>query len=340
MENGILVSAIVPVYNVKPYLREALDSVLKQTYDKMEIIIVDDGSTDGSEDICDEYAKKDQRCRVIHQENKGLSGARNAALDLMTGDVVAFLDSDDAYHLDYIETMLSALLQQKADICVCQYTDHFAEGPMEFHDTDKLFPPWKAGLYDRIGALRALADNGFNVIVWNKLYRHELWKGIRFPEGHVHEDLDTTYKIFDQCKRVYVLRQALYMRRRHPGSITSTFTEQRIRDRLLAESHFNSFVLAHIPEVYSLHQLEDLKKTQFSASFLEYYRFTEVSENRKNPFATELRTWITNSFQENGVRGIRNRISYILLRLNPWLFRACLSMYIPFRRLSKKIIGR
>ena len=132
-----LVSVIIPVYNVRPYLNEALDSVLDQSYENLEIIIIDDGSTDGSSELCDEYGKKDARICVIHQDNRGLSAARNAGLDHMTGDLVAFLDSDDAYDPEYILTMLSAMYPQNAafsepvDVVVCKYTVHYSTGEMK-----------------------------------------------------------------------------------------------------------------------------------------------------------------------------------------------------------------
>lgn len=106
-----LVSVIVPVYNVKPYLNEALDSVINQTYRNQEIILIDDGSTDGSGEICDEYATRDNRIKVIHQTNQGLSAARNAGLDIMHGSVISFLDSDDAFHPQMIEIMLHEMIQ-------------------------------------------------------------------------------------------------------------------------------------------------------------------------------------------------------------------------------------
>lgn len=115
-----LVSVIVPVFNVKPYLNEALDSVINQTYKNLEIILVDDGSTDGSGEICDEYSAHDKRFVVIHQENKGLSCARNTGLDLMKGELVAFIDSDDAYCPEFIRTMVDAMNHEKADVVMCK----------------------------------------------------------------------------------------------------------------------------------------------------------------------------------------------------------------------------
>ena len=109
MVKGGIVSIIIPVYNVAPYLVEALDSVVHQSYGNLEIIIIDDGSTDGSAEICDDYARRDRRIRLIHQENKGIGAARNVGLDIMNGEAVAFLDSDDAYDPDFIEAMVSAM---------------------------------------------------------------------------------------------------------------------------------------------------------------------------------------------------------------------------------------
>ena len=115
-----LVSVIIPVFNVKMYLKEALDSVIHQSYSNLEILVIDDGSTDGSGALCD-YYKQDPRVRIVHQDNKGLSAARNTGLDIMTGDYISFLDSDDAYHLNYIEEMLNCIVQENADIVVSRY---------------------------------------------------------------------------------------------------------------------------------------------------------------------------------------------------------------------------
>lgn len=122
MNNNYLITVIIPVFNVKPYLIDALESVINQTYKRLEIIIIDDGSTDGSGEICDEYAQKDDRIRVVHQNNKGLSAARNVGLDLLSGDIIAFFDSDDIYHTDFIEKMVEAMLENNTDIVLCKYT--------------------------------------------------------------------------------------------------------------------------------------------------------------------------------------------------------------------------
>jgi len=126
-----LISVIIPVYNVEPYLKKCLDSVVTQTYKEIEIILVDDGSTDGSGPICDEYAAQDKRIRVIHKRNGGLSDARNVGLDRCSGRYVTFIDSDDYVASDYVERLYRILVEYNADIAVCDYFEFYDEEPVE-----------------------------------------------------------------------------------------------------------------------------------------------------------------------------------------------------------------
>lgn len=197
MKSSALVSVIIPVFNVRPYIAEAIESVLHQTYNNLEIIIIDDGSTDGSEEVCDDYAQRDKRIIVVHKQNEGVSAARNTGLDLLNGDMVAFLDSDDAFHPDFVSVLLEALIRERADIAMCKYTDHCTVEKMKKIGEEKEEPGMEEGVYDRFDALRALNDRKINHAVWNKLYRQELWKKIRFPSGHMYEDVDTTFRIIN-----------------------------------------------------------------------------------------------------------------------------------------------
>ena len=224
---GTKVSVIIPVYNVEPYVREALDSVVKQMYEELEIIVVDDGSTDGSSPICDEY-KTDRRVTVIHQENRGLSNARNTALDLATGDYISFLDPDDAYHPSFIEELLSAIAD--ADIAVCRFTIQKTDGRLITKKRGVPHPSAKAGTYCREDSLRMLVNGIINWSVWNKLYRAELWKSIRFPNGHNFEDINTTYRVIDLSTSIIVIDPALYFTRIRSGSITQTVSWKNIDD--------------------------------------------------------------------------------------------------------------
>ena len=151
-----LVSIIIPIYNVAAYIEESLESVINQTYCNLEILLVDDGSTDGSGKMCDEYEKRDSRIRVVHQDNRGLSAARNTGLNMMSGDAVAFLDSDDALMPDYIEKMFATMAKENADLVLCKYLTYRTTGRMIGESIDKERPLIPGGIYDHISSLQAM----------------------------------------------------------------------------------------------------------------------------------------------------------------------------------------
>ncbi len=241
------------------------------------VIIINDGSTDGSETICDEYANIDSRVRTVHQERRGLSNARNVGLSIMTGKLVAFLDSDDAYDPNCIRFMVEALHHEKADIVVCKHTSHNTIGKMKYSGQERLEPSATQGLYDRRSALRALADGKIDHYVWDKLYKRELWENTRFPGGHVYEDIETTFQIINKSKSVYVLNCPLYLHRKHSESITSTNSWSNIRDRYLAQSHFDKFIQENTPEIFTIDQLKR-RQTDFFKSLVVLY-LQNVNQN-------------------------------------------------------------
>lgn len=210
-----LISIIVPVYNVEKYLRIALDSIANQTYKNLEIIVVDDGSTDSSGQICDEYADKDSRFVVIHQKNRGVSAARNAALRKCTGQYLYFIDSDDFIEPHLCERALTVLLEQQADIV--WFNMHFTDenGNLLPGSVEKL----QNGLLDKKAALTALAYGNINSYSWNKLYRAELFKEIRFPEAMIWEDVAVMHRILLCAERIYMLDEHLYFYRQRNNSI-------------------------------------------------------------------------------------------------------------------------
>ena len=181
-----MISVIIPVYNVEPYLRKCLDSVVGQTYQDLEILIVDDGSTDGSGKICDEY-KKDARVRVFHTENRGLSAARNQGLDEAKGDWIGFVDSDDWIEPDMYELLIERAMETGADVVECGcYTD-FASARIER-------PAIKRTVSGE-EAVEALIKDEIRTQVWNKIWKYQLFTEIRFPEGCSFEDVATTYRL-------------------------------------------------------------------------------------------------------------------------------------------------
>ena len=334
-----LVSIIIPVYNVAPYLREALDSAVRQTHSHLQILIIDDGSTDGSSAICEEYTS-DPRVQVIHQPNRGLSCARNVGLDHAAGDYIAFLDPDDALHPAFLHTMLTAMTQESADLTVCRYTICKTTGNMSQtkpkYRPQAAKPKAKQRLYGREEALRALVDKQINIAVWNKLYKRELWDGIRFPAGRNFEDLDAVFQVFDRCKSVYVLADPLYLHRKRPGSITNTTTLENVQDRNTAFAHEESFMAAHIPEIFTEEQLRKVRQRHLNLLMIKY------TQSKDRTISKELGDQIAARAKELGLQNLplKTRTAYQMISSAPWLLKMTCSIYYPVKSLFRNLTGR
>ena len=337
-----LISIIIPVFNVRPYLEKALESVIRQTYSHLEIIVIDDGSTDGSGVICDEFAKRDERIKVVHQQNRGLSSARNAGLDIMNGEAVAFLDPDDSYHPDYIKVMAEAMENENADIVVCKYTVHDADKSLIRTRKETAHPSIKAGTYRRTEALQALVDGTINGAVWNKLYRNGLGENIRFPNGHNYEDIDATLKVFDICSSVVVLNQPLYHYLKRPGSITDTVSEANLRDYSLARSHFEEYVSTNTPAVFSFEQLKRVQRVNFNGMLASYVKGSGKRDELGSDFLDSLRTQIIEKGEELGLGAmdLRRKAAYLILLTCPALLKRAYPAYQAVRMLIYRTTGR
>lgn len=211
------ITVIVPVYNVEKYLDRCMESILAQTYTKLEIILVDDGSKDSSGRLCDTYAQKDSRVKVIHKVNGGLSSARNAALDIAQGEYIGFVDSDDYISVDMFRQLYLACEKNNSDIAICcHYTQRgdklLIEDPIEDEDRQ----------YTGKEALEILIrDQGMKNYAWDKLYKALLFQGIRYPDGRNYEDIATTYQLFYRARRLCSIPQYLYYYQIREGSISS-----------------------------------------------------------------------------------------------------------------------
>lgn len=224
-----LISVIVPVYRVEEYLERCVKSILSQTYENLEVILVDDGSPDQCPAICDACAEKDARVKVIHQENKGLSGARNAGIDAASGEYLAFVDSDDYVSPHFIEELYQLLQDTGCAIGQCRFSYVKGDGLVE--ESDSAFCIYRGeSLMEQLYGPEEKAT--CFVVAWNKLYRAELFKetGIRYPEGRIHEDEATTYRLFHEAKKLAFLDRALYgYYTENGGSITSVFSAKRLQ---------------------------------------------------------------------------------------------------------------
>lgn len=203
-----VVSVIVPVYKVEKYLQKCIDSICAQSYPHLEIILVDDGSPDCCGCICDENAGTDMRIKVIHKENAGLSSARNAGLDIATGDYVAFVDADDFIYPEYVEILVGLCEQYGCDIAQCSFLT-VAEGSIKL----PLNSQGSLAFYTGKQALHNLCmgkDDVKYTVVWNKIYKLELFNGIRYPLGRLHEDEFTSYRLLWKARKVADTNQYLY----------------------------------------------------------------------------------------------------------------------------------
>lgn len=218
MKENCLVSIIVPVYNVSLYLEDCISSILEQSYKNIEIILVDDGSTDGSGKICDKYKEQDSRIFVIHKENGGLSDARNLGLDASHGDYIAFVDSDDFISSIFIEIFVGVAVNGKCDIVALDWGTSFWDGedyPMLETDPQKCFVEY-------MNAEKVLEYMLYQKIATGapfKMYSREVFKELRFPRGWYYEDVATTYKTFLKAQKAAIISGKLYAYRMRKDSI-------------------------------------------------------------------------------------------------------------------------
>ncbi len=219
-----LVSVIVPVYNTAAYLDKCMESVRNQIYTRLEIILVDDGSTDGSGRKCDEYAALDDRIKVIHKQNSGLSGARNTALDVMTGEYVTFVDSDDYIDRRLVGRLLECIVKHNCDIVTGRYVKTATEDEKEDSAALRvLLCPVREAM------LRMLYRKGLPGYTPGKMYRAAHFDAVRFPEGELFEDTITTYKIMKLSRKVGIIDNPMYYYRQRRGSIVNlTFQSSRL----------------------------------------------------------------------------------------------------------------
>ena len=207
MKNFPLISIIIPVYKVEDYIHKCIDSVLNQSYENLEIFLVDDGSPDNCGNICDKYAMQDNRIKVIHKKNGGLSDARNAGLEISTGDFITFVDSDDYVSKDFISTLVNLIQDFEADIAISPFI-HFKDDEKK---VKRILSINKVKTYTNVeGLINMFYQSDFDNNATSKLFRRELFSDVSFPKGLLYEDLATTYKLFLKSKKIVFINKFNY----------------------------------------------------------------------------------------------------------------------------------
>ncbi|SHI13177.1 Glycosyltransferase involved in cell wall bisynthesis [Butyrivibrio fibrisolvens DSM 3071] len=231
--NSVQVSVIVPVFNVKKYLPECLDSILSQTYSNFELILIDDGSTDGSGEVCDEYALKDSRIVVIHKENSGVADVRNLGISRAKGEHICFVDSDDIVNPTYIQVLYETAIKEGAGIVMCNY--------ILFKDGETIPSDIVAKQNAKIVITeKEMEDEAFSaentvklVIPINKIYKKSLVDKIKYPSGKIHEDAYVYHRLLHEAKQAILIPDVLYYYRKRADSITnSSFTVKELDDSM------------------------------------------------------------------------------------------------------------
>ena len=326
-----LVSIIIPVYNVEQYLRQCLDSVIGQTYKNLEIIIVEDGSKDECGNICDEYEYKDKRIKVYHTENRGLSAARNLGLDNASGEFISFIDSDDWFEKDAIQSLMEIAIDTGADIVCFRYITEYISKSKHRVDKDesiKLLTKTDSSI------MKAYISGKLGTVAWNKIYRRELFLEIRFPEGRLFEDVATTYKLLLKSDKV--------------ASIPSELIHYRIRNTSISNSH----TLINIADCWwaTKRQYEDLTfiSVDYASFALEqcvssagrmwrwYSGFSKKDKNRASKVMDSMQQFLDDHRNEilmNSNVSLLNKVLYICtMTTNPIVMKILYILNQIYRR--------
>lgn len=239
----VKVSVIVPVYNAERYLGECLESIRAQAYRDIEVMMIDDGSTDISADICAGFEREDSRFRLVKCANGGVSRARNTGIEMARGEYLAFIDADDMMHEDYLRLLVKGVERTGSDMCVCAF--RYAERPSYSDPPKEEYRDYDPVELTRIGMYQKLYVNS----AWGMLVRRSVFgDGIRFVEGIRYEDLDFFYRLMLSCRKVTYLSDSLYFYRKHGGSFMRRFTPDRL-DVLDVTDNMLAYVIENKPEL-------------------------------------------------------------------------------------------
>lgn len=303
------ISIIVPVYNVEQYLGNCIDSILNQTFKDFELILVNDGSTDNSLDICKHYKNIDDRICIINKKNGGLSSARNAGLDIAKGEYIGFVDSDDYIHPQMYEILYKVIIKNDAEMSVCNFKRVFnSNEDLIFYNkcNDKSMT---IEYLSNIESLHRMSqENGVVLVVaWNKLYKKDLFKNLRYKEGIIHEDECIVHRILYAAKKINYIHEKLYFYLQRDGSIMNNITNikridywfalsDRIRffDKIGLKKLQYSYEEKYLYEIFNMYpkfsKYKNVKKKLLLR--FDFLRLIKILKKNKNYSTKEKAMWI------------------------------------------------
>lgn len=281
-----LISVIVPIYKVENYLEKCIISILNQTYSRLEIILVDDGSPDKCGIICDEFKEKDSRIKVIHKENGGLSDARNVGIQNSTGKYITFIDSDDYVEKEYIDLLYTTLISNNADISIASHRVLYKKKSIDKSTGDKF-----CGNSEMI-LEKILYDDGVDLSAWGKLYKTKLFNQIKFPKGRLFEDSATTYQLIDLSEKIAVYSKPVYNYVMRDDSISRNQFSKKKLDLITSTEEMTDFIQKKYPELEKacnrrlmyayLSTLTQLSKSKKPDKEIKEQLITYIKNNKKS----------------------------------------------------------
>ena len=307
------ISIIVPVYNVEKYLDRCIKSILNQTFKDFELILIDDGSTDKSGVICDNYKKIDDRIVVIHKKNGGLSSVRNKGLDVAKGEYIAFVDGDDYVNKEMYNILLNEAKNNSSDIVICKFKKVYESMNNNIEEVDSKM---KVFNYSNINALNQLYSNeGLDYIVaWNKIYRRNIFKNERYIEGRIHEDEFIIHRLLYKANKVTFISKELYYYLQRSNSImNSKFNVKRLDAVYALEERFKFF------KTLNLNKLKSNAQYWYIKYFFDfYYRCKESDDNYKDELKNLKRNFVFNipDMINNNKFSIKEKLAWIIFAFN------------------------
>lgn len=316
-----LISIIVPIYNVEDYLEECILSIIRQTYQNVEILLIDDGSTDDSSSIAKNYEKKDNRIKYYHKKNGGLSSARNYGIEKANGKYLMFIDSDDYIDYNMVEKLYDAILKNNVDISCCAMY-------LEYDDKTILTSNENDFYYSRVQALKELthslnSNTHINTSCCDKMFNAKLFKNIRFPDGRLFEDFGTYYKLVHLSNGLYHIHFPLYHYRKREGSITKSDFNIKKLDCVYIGKEIYDFLIVNYPELK-----KDAEYLYFEILINNTYSCYTIKEKEHyNRLRSEIRKNLIKIFCSNIIFKLKMKSIALLLNLSPIVYKLKMKKY-------------
>lgn len=314
-----MISVIVPVYNVEKYLEKCIKSIAGQTYSNLEILLIDDGSTDNSGALCDEYAKNDSRIRVIHKENGGLSDARNTGIVHSTGDYLVFVDSDDYVHSEFIEKLYNAMKKSDSDMSICNFSRVFDHDKINDNEVcvDEVITSRQA--------IQKLFEKGsvYFIVAWNKLYKRKLFENVKFPVGRINEDEFVAHRLLGQCKKIACIQDSFYYYLQRSGSIMGNLKKSNF-DYCLNRA---DFMLDRMHYLKSLQMDYYAAKAYLETIYMYLAVFEKENSKNKNESVFKRKKMLKKEIRKNiGISnclGFKQKVKIFMIFISPKVYNIC-----------------